>query len=224
MLEYPDENLLMLSGIQHIAFCERQWALIHIEQQWSENKLTIEGHHLHEKVDNPFLKDSNKDVVTLRSLSLVSRRLGLYGIADVVEFVQTDNCQNSTTLNGKKGFWQPIPVEYKRGKPKPDERDEVQLCAQAICLEEMYKITINAGYLFYGETRHRHEVEFSLALRTKVEGYVKQMHYLYETGTTPLPEYKSHCKSCSLVEICLPKTFKRAGRVDDYLNDMLEMK
>jgi CRISPR-associated exonuclease Cas4 len=223
MTEYADENLLMLSGIQHMAFCPRQWALIHIEQQWSENVLTVEGHHLHEKVDNPFLKDTYKNVITYRSLSLVSHKLGLYGVADVVEFIQTDSNINSTILNDKQGYWQPIPVEYKRGKPKPDERDEVQLCAQAICLEEMYSLSINVGYLFYGETRHRHEVEFSNTLRNKVESYAKQMHHLYETGTTPLPEYKPHCKSCSLVELCMPKTFSRAGKVDDYLKGLFEI-
>jgi CRISPR-associated exonuclease Cas4 len=224
MNNYSDENLLMLSGIQHVAFCSRQWALIHIEQQWSENMLTVEGHHLHEKVDNPFLKDTYKNIVTFRSLSLVSYQLGLNGVADVVEFIQTDSSTNSIVLKGKEGYWQPIPIEYKRGKPKPDERDEVQLCAQAICLEEMYKVVINTGYLFYGETRHRHEVDFNGVLREKVVDYAKQMHQLYETGTTPLPDYKTHCKSCSLVELCMPKTFSRTGNVADYLKVIFETK
>ena len=222
MTEYADENLLMLSGIQHMAFCPRQWALIHIEQQWSENVLTVEGHHLHEKVDNPFLKDTYKNVITYRSLSLVSRKLGFSGVADVVEFIQTDSNVNSTVLNGKHGYWQPVPVEYKRGKPKPDECDTVQLCAQAISLEEMYSLSINFGYLFYGETRHRHEVEFNNTLRNKVESYAQQMHNLYESGTTPLPEFKLHCKSCSLVELCMPKTFSRTGKVNDYLKAVFE--
>lgn len=222
MTEYADENLLMLSGIQHMAFCPRQWALIHIEQQWSENVLTVEGHHLHEKVDNPFLKDTYKNVITYRSLSLVSRKLGFSGVADVVEFIQTDSNVNSTVLNGKHGYWQPVPVEYKRGKPKPDECDTVQLCAQAISLEEMYSLSINFGYLFYGETRHRHEVEFNNTLRNKVESYAQQMHNLYESGTTPLPEFKLHCKSCSLVELCMPKTFSRLGKVNDYLKAVFE--
>lgn len=222
MEDFNDENLLMLSGIQHIAFCSRQWALIHIEQQWVENMLTVEGHHLHEKVDNPLLKDSGKHVVTLRSVSLLSQKLGLYGIADVVEFIQTDNEQNSVQLAARKGCWQPIPVEYKRGKPKPDDREAVQLCAQAIGLEEMYKVTINTGYLFYGETRHRHEVEFNTVLRSKVENYARQMHDLYKSGLTPLPVYKPHCKSCSLIEICMPKTFTKADKVEDYLKGLFE--
>ena len=222
MDQYTDYDLLMLSGIQHIAFCQRQYALAYIEMQWAENVLTIEGHHLHEKVDNPFLKDSYKNVVIFRSLSLVSRKLGLYGMADVVEFVQTDNKQNSTTLSGKQGHWQPIPVEYKRGKPKPDERDAVQLCAQAICLEEMYSVYINSGYLFYGETRHRHEVDFNIKLRAQVENYALQMHAMFKNGITPLPEYKSHCKSCSLFEICLPKKISESGKVDEYLKKIFE--
>ena len=158
MIEYGDEDLLMLSGIQHITFCERQWALIHIEQQWAENKLTVEGNWMHQKVDDPLLMNRNKEVVTLRSVTLVSRRLGLYGISDVVEMVAASSEENSIRHPKYPGLWRLIPVEYKRGKPKKDQIDEVQLCAQAICLEEMYDICIEKGFLYYGETRHREEV------------------------------------------------------------------
>ena len=130
MIEYGDEDLLMLSGIQHITFCERQWALIHIEQQWAENNLTIEGNWMHQKVDDPTLMNRNKGIVTLRSVTLVSRRLGLYGISDVVEMVASSSGQNAIQHPKYPGFWQLIPVEYKRGKPKKDQIDEVQLCAQ----------------------------------------------------------------------------------------------
>ena len=159
MIEYGDEDLLMLSGIQHITFCKRQWALIHIEQQWAENNLTIEGNWMHQKVDDPTLMNRNKGIVTLRSVTLVSRRLGLYGISDVVEMVASTSGQNSIRHPKYPGFWQLIPVEYKRGKPKKDQIDEVQLCAQAICLEEMYNVSIEKGFLYYGETRHREEVQ-----------------------------------------------------------------
>lgn len=128
MIEYGDEDLLMLSGIQHITFCKRQWALIHIEQQWAENNLTIEGNWMHQKVDDPTLMNRNKGIVTLRSVTLVSRRLGLYGISDVVEMVASTSGQNSIRHPKYPGFWQLIPVEYKRGKPKKDQIDEVQLC------------------------------------------------------------------------------------------------
>jgi CRISPR-associated exonuclease Cas4 len=217
----------MLSGIQHIAFCERQWALIHIEQQWAENMRTVEGNHMHERVDDPFAGEVRGSVITLRSVSLVSYRLGLYGVADVVEFIRSENGEG-IGLEGHPGKWQPVPVEYKRGKPKPDERDEVQLCAQAICLEEMYNATddfnliIRTGYLFYGETRHRHEVIFSQELRNRVESYAKRMHELFETGNTPLAIYKTHCKACSLVELCNPKAFCNPRKVNDYLENALE--
>ncbi|MCK9411657.1 MAG: CRISPR-associated protein Cas4 [Prolixibacteraceae bacterium] len=224
---YSDDDLLMLSGIQHIAFCERQWALIHIEQQWAENMRTVEGNHMHERVDDPFAGEVRGSVITLRSVSLVSYRLGLYGVADVVEFIRSENGEG-IGLEGYPGKWQPVPVEYKRGKPKPDERDEVQLCAQAICLEEIYNATddfnliISTGYLFYGETRHRHEVIFSQELRNRVESYARRMHELFETGTTPLAIYKTHCKACSLVELCNPKAFCNPRKVNDYLENALE--
>ena len=224
---YSDDDLLMLSGIQHIAFCERQWALIHIEQQWAENMRTVEGNHMHERVDDPFAGEVRGRVITLRSVSLVSHRLGLYGVADVVEFIRSESGEG-IGMDGYPGKWQPIPVEYKRGKPKPDERDEVQLCAQAICLEEMYNanddfnLTISTGYLFYGETRHRHEVIFSQELRNKVETYARRMHELFETGTTPLAIYKTHCNACSLVGLCNPKAFSNPRKVNDYLKNALE--
>ena len=179
MIEYGDEDLLMLSGIQHITFCKRQWALIHIEQQWAENNLTIEGNWMHQKVDDPTLMNRNKGIVTLRSVTLVSRRLGLYGISDVVEMVASTSGQNSIRHPKYPGFWQLIPVEYKRGKPKKDQIDEVQLCAQAICLEEMYNVSIEKGFLYYGETRHREEVQFTEELRKLVENKCVQMHKLY---------------------------------------------
>ena len=224
---YSDDDLLMLSGIQHIAFCERQWALIHIEQQWAENMRTVEGNHMHERVDDPFASEVRGSVITLRSVSMVSYRLGLYGVADVVEFIRSENGEG-IGLESYPGKWQPRPVEYKRGKPKPDERDEVQLCAQAICLEEMYNanddfsLVIRAGYLFYGETRHRHEVIFCQELRNRVESYARRMHELFETGITPLAIFKTHCKACSLVELCNPKAFCNPRKVNDYLKNVLE--
>lgn len=225
---YSEDDLLMLSGIQHFAFCERQWALIHIEQQWAENMRTVEGTHIHERVDDPFTSEVRGNVITLRSISLVSYSLGLYGVADVVEFIRSENTAG-IGMEGYSGVWQPVPVEYKRGKPKPDERDAVQLCAQAICLEEMYQndkstpLIIDKGYLFYGETRHRHEVIFSHEIRNKVETYTLRMHEIFAAGYTPSAKYKTHCKACSLVEICNPRVFENPRKVNDYLKNVLEM-
>ncbi len=216
--KFTDDELLLLSGIQHMAFCPRQWALIHIEQQWEENVKTIEGQHLHERVDDPFIKDSGNELVVWRSVNLISYRLGFSGRADVVEFKRTET---GIILPGKTGKWTPYPVEYKRGKPKPDERDEVQLCAQAICMEEMFDTTISEGALFYGEIRRRTMVPFSDELRKQVSEYADEMHRLFQQGITPAPVYKSHCKSCSLVDICLPKQMDSQKTASNYLKTEL---
>lgn len=217
MIVYRDEELLMLSGIQHFCFCPRQWALIHIEQAWAENRLTVEGEWFHQRVDDPLLMVKRRDIVSLRSVQLVSRSLGLYGVSDVVEMTRSEIKENAIIHPSYEGFWQLTPIEYKRGKPKRDERDEVQLCAQAICLEQMYDVRISHGFLFYGETRHRELVEFDNGLRTRVEALSEQMHTLFREARTPLPKYKSHCKSCSLIDVCLPKSFANPKRVSHYL-------
>ncbi len=217
MIEYGDENLLMLSGIQHFAFCKRQWALIHIEQQWDENRFTVEGNRMHKNVDMPDFITKRNDTVTLRSVPLVSRRLGLYGVSDVVEMKAAVNGDNAIRHPEYDGWWHLMPVEYKRGKPKEDERDIVQLCAQALCLEEMYGVHIEKGYFYYGETRRREEINFSIAIRNLVNDMAAQMHELYDTGATPLPVYKSHCRSCSLTEICMPKQLAKGVSANEYL-------
>lgn len=212
---YSDDDLLMLSGIQHFAFCRRQWALIHIEQQWQENLLTFSGRELHERADDPFFTESRGTVLVTRSLPLVSHTLGLYGVADVVEFHRDEN---GITLDHRPGRWRPQPVEYKYGKPKPDDRDIVQLCAQGICLEEMFGTPVTAGDLFYGRTRRRLPVEFDAALRERVRELAAGMHELFERGVTPPAEYTAACRSCSLVEICLPKAGARRS-VRRYLDE-----
>lgn len=217
MSTYSDDELLMLSGIQHFFFCRRQWALIHIEQQWQENILTFGGRELHERVDDPFFTEARGTVLVTRSLPILSRRLGLYGVADVVEFYKSDE---GVRLKGRNGFWRPHPVEYKYGAPKIDERDMVQLCAQAFCLEEMFNITISEGDIFYGRVRRRQRVVFDENLRQMVSEISEEMHRLFEEGITPLPEQTNACRSCSLVEICIPHTSKRRS-VSRYLNDVL---
>jgi len=217
MSNYSDDELLMISGIQHFAFCRRQWALIHIEQQWQENLLTFGGRELHERVDDPFFTEARGTVLVTRSLPIISRRLGLYGVADVVEFYRSDE---GVRLRGRNGLWRPHPVEYKYGEPKIDERDMVQLCAQAFCLEEMFNTSIAQGDIFYGRVRRRQKVEFDEALRQRVIELSREMHRLFEEGTTPLPEQTKACRSCSLVEICLHHTGKRRS-VRRYLDDAL---
>ena len=220
---YSDDDLLMLSGIQHIAFCERQYALAYMEMQWLENVLTIKGHHFHERVDDPFIVDIRGNTITWRSLSIISYRLGLYGKADMIELVEAGNeVENAIEIYDKKGRWRPVPVEFKKGRPKEDVCDEVQLCAQAICLEEMYRISIQQGYLYYGETKHRHKVELNGMLREQVETYAKKMHEIFNSGITPRADYKPHCKSCSLTSLCLPKSMGDHHSGSEYLRTIFD--
>lgn len=219
---YADDDLLLLSGIQHMAFCERQWALIHLEQVWSENVRTIEGKQLHERADDPFGDESRKTVRIVRSMPLVSYRLGLRGVADVVEFHRSKDGGAGETcrLAGRTGQWRPLPVEYKRGRPKPDDRDAVQLCAQAMALEEMLLVTVREGYVYYGQTRHRQPVVFDDSLRQHTVDLAARMHQLVREGTTPKAQKGKHCSQCSLVEECQPKWMLRHRPVKDYLQRM----
>lgn len=220
MPSYGDDDQLALSGIQHYSFCPRQWALIHVEKQWQENLRTIQGKQLHERVDNPDFFESRGDVLTTRSVPLSSSSLGLYGVADMVEFHAVE--RGGIILNGRKGKWQPVPVEYKRGRPKKDIIDEVQLCAQAICLEEMLITGITHGYIYYGETRHRTKVSFDSELRCKVEELVGQMHNLFQKSITPKPiTTDKNCKACSLVDICLPQLGSKQTSVNRYISKYL---
>ena len=177
---------LPLSGLQHLAFCPRQWALIHLEQAWAENRLTAEGRLLHERADLPG-QSRRQDLRTVRGLTLESRRLRLTGRADVVEFRP-----------------EPYPVEYKRGKRKPTDCDLVQLCAQALCLEEMLSVAVPRGAIFYGEPRRRIEVQFTPELRARTESLAATMHRLYAAQETPPAQPGKHCDRCSLVDVCLP--------------------
>lgn len=205
-MPYAEDDMLMLSGIQHYAFCPRQWALIHIEQQWNENLLTTEGHIMHQHVDDPFYRKKMGDHICLRSVSLASRELGLYGISDMIELHPTTECSTAITHPSYPGYWIPYPVEYKHGKPKRDDIDLVQLTAQAMCLEEQYGITISSGAIFYGEIRRRVGVEFTEELRFAVRTYAASMHDIFENGKIPLAALRPYCKSCSLKDICMPET------------------
>lgn len=200
--EYAADELLALSGIQHFVFCRRQWALITVERQWQENVLTAEGRLMHARADDPSAKETRGGVVTARAMPVASYRLGLYGVCDVVEFVSS---AEGVQLHGRPGTFLPVPVEYKRGKEKRDACDEAQLCAQALCLEEMFLVTISAGFLFYGETRHRVEVAFDAPLRELVEEMAAEMHDYFARGHTPRVKPSKACRSCSLVDVCLPR-------------------
>ncbi len=185
-----------------MAFCERQWALIDIEQIWAENVRTVEGKFLHERADDPFFDETRKNLRVVRSMPLLSQRLGLWGMADVVEFYQQASCIEGKTcqIKERSGWWRPVPVEYKRGKPKPDDRDAVQLCAQAMALEEMLEVTISEGFLFYAQIRRREAVAIDATLRTHTTELARRMHELFREGITPKAVKGKHCSQCSLVE------------------------
>jgi len=198
---YSEDDLLPLSGLQHLVFCERQWGLIHIEQIWSENRLTAEGRELHDRAHEAG-SESRPGLRVARGLRMRSLRLGVSGQADVVEFRASPA---GVPLPGEDGLWLPFPVEYKRGRPKPDHCDVVQLCAQALCLEEMFRATVPAGALFYGAPRRRQDVDFSPALRAETEALAARMHELYRACATPRAVYSPKCEKCSLLGRCMPK-------------------
>ncbi len=208
---YSEDQLLPISALQHLLYCERQCALIHLEQTWAENRFTAEGQAMHTRVHDAG-HESRRDVRTARGTRLRSLRLGLTGQADVVEFLRTETAADASgqptaaTLPGVSGFWRPFPVEYKRGRPKAHDADTVQLCAQALCLEEMLGVTIPAGALFYGESRQRLDVTFSRDLRKTVEDSAARLHVLLAGNVTPPPIFeKAKCERCSLLEICQPE-------------------
>lgn len=216
--EYTADDLLPISGIQHFMFCRRQWALIHVENQWQENQLTYEGHLLHEQVDDPFFSESRKNIFISRSVPVASYTLGLTGICDVVEFVQDIN---GAFLPQKGTNFMPFPIEYKRGKPKKDPVDEVQLCAQAMCLEEMLSIAVPQGAIYYGQTKHREPVAFTEDLRQLVRKLSLEMHGYYKRGYTPKVKPSKACRSCSLKEICLPDVLNKKDTVVSYIKNYL---
>lgn len=218
---FTEADLLPLSGLQHLLFCERQWALIHIEQQWAENRLTQEGRVLHNRVHESGT-ENRPDVAIARGLRVRSLRLGLAGELDVCEFhrVMTEGGP-AVRLSGRDGWWIPFPVEYKRGRPKQEAWDEVQLCAQALCLEEMFSTSISGGALFYGQNRRRTIVPFDAGLRTRTEALAAQMHALHGGGITPPAIYEPKCGNCSLKELCMPKLSRKPAGVARYITNAL---
>ena len=192
-MTYAEDDYLLLSGIQHFAFCRRQWALIHIENLWAENLRTTEGHILHERAHDSSVREKRGDVITVRGVAVSSPSLGVSGQCDVLEYRRDDS---GIPLSGEEGKWRPYPVEYKRGTPKETRADELQLCAQAMCLEEMLCCDIPEGALFYGETRRREVVTFTEELRGEVRECIAEMHRLYDRGYTPKVKPSRSCNAC----------------------------
>jgi CRISPR-associated exonuclease Cas4 len=223
---YSEDDLQPISALQHLMFCERQWGLIHLEGIWTENRLTAEGRVLHERAHTGET-ESRGGVRVARGLRLHSLRLGLSGVADVVEFHRVEESDEpdevaGVCLRGVPGRWRPFPVEYKRGRPKKNPCDAIQLCAQALCLEEMLDTRIPCGGLFYGKTRRRHDVEFTPSLREETETLCARLHALFQAGETPQAAYEPKCESCSLLEQCMPKITGSPRSAKDYLRKAMK--
>lgn len=217
---YREEDFLMLSGIQHYSFCRRQWALIHIEQQWEENLKTIEGELLHQRAHSILAPEKRKGVIITRSMAVHSREMGVSGICDIVEFHRHDEL--GIPLDGHRGKFLIFPIEYKRGKPKTDHCDLLQVCAQAMCLEEMLCCTINEGALYYGEIRHRENVPITPDLREETRSMFKDMHQMFGRAYTPKAKKNKACNACSLKEICLPRLEKTVSASRYILSHLTE--
>lgn len=230
---YDEDDLLPISALSHLVFCERRCALLHIEGLWAENPFTVQGRLLHERVhDGPV--ERRAGVLIARGLPIRSLRLGLSGKADVVEFPSRDPPpklpEGLAWLDEEPGPAEeadepppsaPFPVEYKRGRPKPDRCDEVQLCAQAMCLEEMLGVCVPEGAIYYGQPRRRHQVAISDDLRRETERLAARLHELIAAGVTPPAVYRKVCRSCSLVDLCLPRTTGKGPSARTYLAEML---
>lgn len=218
-MEYEEDEYLNLAGLQHFAFCRRQWALIHLEMQWSENLRTAEGRVLHDNAHDAFSAEKRGDLLISRGMAVFSRRLGVNGACDVVEFRASPK---GVPIAGRDGTWLPVPVEYKRGAPKEDDADRLQLCCQAMCLEEMLLCgRIPKAYLYYGETARRTAVPLDDALREEVAGMLAEMHELYRRHYTPRVRPTKSCNACSLKGLCLPKLC-RVGSAAEYVQKRLE--
>lgn len=213
-----DDDYLLLSGIQHFVFCRRQWALIHVEQQWADNLLTAQGESMHVRTHDSSQNEKRGDLIITRGMLVFSHTMRIRGVCDVVEFRRD---AGGITLFGRKGLWLPCPVEYKRGRPKTHEADKMQLCAQAMCLEEMLLCPpIETAYLYYGETKRRETVILDEDLRAKVCAAFAQMHKDFNRRHTPRVKPTKACSNCSLLDICLPKMPKETA-VAEYIQNVL---
>lgn len=228
-MSYLEEDLLPISALQHLLFCERQCALIHVEQLWAENRLTAEGQVLHSKV-NEAGHTTRNDIRQVRSLPIRSLNLGIAGLADLVEFIAPEGKKaryfpTSTLVTGKANFegWLVRPVEYKRGKPKKGNYDTVQLCAQALCLEEMLSVEIADGAIYYGVLKKRIEVVFDDTLRELTISSCLRLRQLITSGRTPPAVHAKQCNSCSLVELCLPLVTDDGSRASSYFKDSIAL-
>ncbi|MDD5307785.1 MAG: CRISPR-associated protein Cas4 [Deltaproteobacteria bacterium] len=213
---FDEDDLLPLSGLQHVIYCERRFALVHVECLWAESNATVDGRHIHERA-HEVSSESRGDVTIARGLWLRSLRLGLSGKADVVELHRIDDSSEGINLLGVSGRWSVFPVEYKRGVLRHEQAYAVQLCAQAMALEEMMGTVIPAGAVYYGKSHRREDVPFSDDLRASTEEAARRIHEIARSGSTPPPVPGPKCGPCSMKDLCLPDSTDRAGKASVFL-------
>ena len=215
---FEDDQDLLISGIQHFVFCRRQWALIHIEMQWKDSAHTVAGDIFHARAHDMQLKEKRGELLTTHGMPVFSRKMRVRGVCDVVEFRRGPG---GVALFGREGLWTPCPVEYKSGGAKAHDADRLQLCAQAMCLEEMLLCQpIQTAFLYYGETKRHEPVALDGDLRETVNALFLEMRGFFDRSHTPRAKLDKKCKNCSLKDICLPE-MPDAGRVDSYIADAI---
>ena len=214
---YEEDDFLQLSGLQHFAFCRRQWALIHIEKLWEENLRTTEGNLLHARAHDESANEMRGDCFIVRGARVRSTTLGVSGQCDVLEFKRDSQ---GIAISGREGLWLPYPVEYKRGEPKDIDADRLQLCGQAMCLEEMLCFEVKEGALYYSQIRRREKVYFTDEMRNKVRDCLLEMHKLFKSNHTPKVKPTKSCNACSLKDLCMPRLMAY-GSASDYLTSAL---
>lgn len=224
----PEDELVPISALQHYAFCPRQCGLIHVETVWADNVHTAQGRVLHQRTHEAS-GESRRDVRVARGLRLRSLALGIAGVADVVEFHRVrqkpdspGDLSHACPLPGRAGLWTPLPVEYKKGKPKRNPCDRIQLCAQAICLEEMLHCIVPSGALFYGKTRRRTDVSFDVPLRRRTVETARQVRQMIRDNDLPPACPATRCRACSLKDLCLPEKTASPRSPTAYLRNRIQ--
>ncbi len=226
---FQEEEWVPISALAQYAFCPRRVVFIHTENLWADNQWTMEGKILHETADTQTQKTARGTRI-VRSLRISDAENGIYGVADVVEFKRTDGMEfaqnraeflsDGVHLPLRDGLWFPIPVEFKRGKTRTDKTYEIQLCAQGLCLEKKFAVTIPFGFLYYGESGRRKRIDFTVSLRQNTCTLVEKVRQVLFSDTVPRPKYSKKCRQCSLVDLCLPQ-MGTSGSVERYIRNAL---
>lgn len=221
MKKFDEDERLPISSLKQFIYCKRRFALMYLNCDWGENYKIAEGDLLHKRVDDPYFNEKRGDVHISRSVPIFSDRLNLNGVADIVEFIKKEK---GIELPHKKDRWQINLVEYKNGKPEKSQADNFQLCAQALCLEEMFHTTIESGDIFYGKIRRRVKVELTDHLKEQVSTQVGNMKTLLKNQKIPVRDEAQNCSLCSLLDVCIPSAFGKQKKVQEHIAMLMKGK